>query len=116
MLFLGGARVHHLPEGALGFWPWRLMPLGAQVIGAWLLALAVAAALVIWQRDLDRLLVPAATYAAFGFFQLLVALRYWTQIRPDYAGGWAYLGVLVSIAAVGLYGCWAATRRGATSR
>ena len=116
LLYLGGARVHHLPEDAMSFWPWRLMPLGAQVIGAWLLALAVAAALVIWQRDLNRLLVPAVTYAAFGLFQLLVALRYWNQIRPDYAWGWAYLGVLASIAAVGLYGCWAATRRGPTSR
>jgi hypothetical protein len=116
VLFLGGARVHHLPEGAMSFWPWRLMPLGAQVIGAWLLALAVAAALVIRQRDLDRLLVPAATYAAFGLFQLLVAIRYWTEVRPDYAWGWAYLAVLASIAAVGSYGCWAATRRGATSR
>jgi hypothetical protein len=115
-MFLGAARVHHLPTGAMSFWPWPLMPLGAQVIGAWLLALAVAVALVIWQRDLDRLLVPAVTYAAFGLFQLLVALRYWSQIRPDYAWGWAYLGVLASIAAVGLYGCWAATRRSPTSR
>ena len=78
VMFLGAARVHHLPEGAMSFWPWRLMPLGAQVIGAWLLALAVATALVIWERDLDRLLVPAVTYTAFGVFQLLVALRYWT--------------------------------------
>ena len=82
----------------MSFWPWRLMPLGAQVIGAWLLALAVATALVIWERDLDRLLVPAVTYTAFGVFQLLVALRYWTQIRPDYQWGWAYVGLLVSIA------------------
>jgi hypothetical protein len=115
-LFIGAARVHHLPAEAMSFWPWRLMPLGAQVIGAWLLALAVATALVIRQRDLDRLLVPAVTYAAFGLFQLLVALRYWTQVRPDYAWGWLYIGVLASIAGVGLYGCWAATRRGATSR
>ena len=115
-MFLGAARVHHLPTEAMGFWPWPLMPLGAQVIGAWLLALAVAVALVIWQRDLDRLLVPAVTYAAFGLFQLLVALRYWNQVRPDYAWGWLYLGVLASIAVVGLYGCWAATRRGATNR
>ena len=115
-LFMGAARVHHLPAEAMSFWPWRLMPLGAQVIGAWLLALAVGTALVIRQRDLDRLLVPAVTYAAFGLFQLLVALRYWTQVRPDYAWGWLYIGGLASIAGVGLYGCWAATRRGATSR
>ena len=116
VMFLGASRVHHLPEGAMSFWPWRLMPLGAQVIGAWLLALAVATALVIWERDLDRLLVPAVTYTAFGVFQLLVALRYWTEVRADYQWGWAYIGLLVSIAATGAYGWWAATRRGSTSR
>jgi hypothetical protein len=110
-LFLGAAGVHHLPEGAMSFWPWRLMPLGAQVIGAWLLALAVATALVIRERDLNRMLVPAVTYTAFGVFQLVVALRYWTDVRPDYSWGWAYVGVLVGIAATGAYGCWAATRR-----
>ena len=111
VLFLGGAKVHHLPEGAMGFWPWRLTPLGAQVIGAWLLALAVAAALVIWERDLTRLLVPAATYAAFGVFQLLVFLRYSGQVRPDYQWGWVYGAVLAFIAMTGAYGCWAAMRR-----
>jgi hypothetical protein len=110
-MFLGAAQVHHLPEGAMSFWPWRLMPLGAQVIGAWLIALAVAAALAIAERDLSRLLVPAATYTAFGVFQLLVALRYWTQVRSDYQWGWAYVALLISIAATGAYGCWVATRR-----
>ena len=111
-LFLGGAAVHHLPAGAMAFWPWQLMPLGAQVVGAWLLALAVAAALAIWERDLSRLLVPAATYTAFGVFQLLVVVRYWDQIRPDYQWMWAYVAVLVTIAVTGAYGCWAATRIG----
>jgi hypothetical protein len=111
VLFLGGAKVHHLPEGAMGFWPWRLTPLAAQVIGAWLLALAVAAALVIWERDLSRLLVPAATYTAFGVFQLLVFLRYSAQVRPDYQWGWVYVGVLVLITLTGGYGWRTAMRR-----
>jgi hypothetical protein len=111
-LFLGGAMVHHLPEGAMSFWPWRLTPLSAMTEGAWLLALALAAALAIWERDLSRMLVPAATYAAFGVFQLLVAVRYWDQLRPDYQWGWAYVGMLVAIAVTGAYGCWAATDSG----
>ena len=111
VMFLGGAKVHHLPEGAMSFWPWRLTPLSAQVLGAWLIAFGVAAALAIRERDLNRMLVPAATYAAFGVFQLLVALRFWSEIRVDYQWGWAYLGMLVAIALTGAYGCWAATRR-----
>lgn len=110
VLFLGGAKVHHFPDGAMSFWPWRLTPLSASVIGAWLLALSVAAGLVILEGNLNRLLVPAATYTAFGLFQLLVALRYWTQFTPGYPWGWAYVALLVSIAATGAYGCWAATR------
>jgi len=110
-LFLRGATEHHhLPAGAMSFWPWTLTPLSAQVIGAWLLALAVAAALVIWERDLARLLVPAATYTAFGVFQLLVAFRYWTQMRADYQWSWVYVALLASIVLTGAYGCWAATR------
>jgi hypothetical protein len=111
VMFLGGAKVHHLAEGAMSFWPWRLTPLSAQMLGAWLVALAVAAALTIWERDLSRLRVPAATYTAFGLFQILVALRYADQFRPDYPWTWAYLGVLVSITLTGAYGCWAARRR-----
>lgn len=113
VMFFGGAKVHHLPEGAMGFWPWRLTPLSAQMIGAWLLALAVAAALAIWERDLGRMAVPAATYAAFGVFQLMVAARFWAEIRPDYRWGWAYFGMLVLIAVTGGYGWWAATSRAA---
>ena len=116
VMFFGGAKVHHLPEGAMSFWPWRLTPLSAQVIGAWLLALAVAAVLAIWERDLSRMLVPAATYAAFGVFQLLVAGAFWAEVRPDYRWGWAYLGMLVSIALTGGYGLWAARSRAASSR
>ena len=111
VLFRGGATAHHFPEGAMSFWPWRLSPLGAQVVGAWLLALAVAAALAVWERDLSRLLVPAVTYAVVGMFQLLVALRYWAEVRPDYQWGWAYVGLLVSVAVTGAYGCWAADVR-----
>jgi hypothetical protein len=44
-------------------------------------------------------------------FQLLVALRFWTEVRPGYAWGWAYVAVLVSITLTGAYGIWAATRQ-----
>ena len=43
--------------------------------------------------------VPAA-----GGSAVLVA------VPPDYQWGWPYVGLLVSIAATGAYGCWAATR------
>ena len=55
------------------------------------------------------MLVPAATYTAFGVFQLLVVIRYWTQMSPDYQWLGVYVALLVSITLTGAYGCWAGT-------
>jgi len=108
-LFVSGATVHHHePTTAAVFWPWALMPLSAQVIGAWLIALGLAAALAIHQRDLSRLLVSGMTYTAFGFFQLVAVIWYWPQLSRHDAWLWAYLGLLVAIIATGAYGWWAA--------
>lgn len=110
VLVLRGAQAHHFPAGALSFWPWQLTPLTAQVVGAWLVALAVGAGLTIRERDLSRMLVPAATYSAFAAFQLLVLLCYRSQVRPDYPWLWAYAAVLVTMLLTGGYGCRAARR------
>ena len=83
VLYASGATVHHFSPTALPFWPWPIGPLSAQVTGAWLIALAIAAGLSIRERDLDRLFVPTATYTAFGGFQLLATLHNWPAVRPD---------------------------------
>ena len=80
-------------------------------MGAWLVALAVAAAVAVRERDLGRMLVPAVTYTAFGVFQLLVVLRYSAQFRADDPWFWTYVGVLAVIVWTGGYGWWAAVRR-----
>lgn len=110
VLYLKGAVVHHFPASAVAFWPWSVGPLGAQIVGAWLIALGVATGLVLRERDLDRLRVPAATYGAFGAFQLLVAVGYRDQVRPDDHWAWAYVAVLVVVTLTGAYGCWRARR------
>lgn len=104
VLYASGATVHHFSASALPFWPWPLGPLSAQVVGAWLIALAVAAGLSIRERDLDRLFVPAATYTAFGGFQLLVTLHHWAEVRPDNPWTWPYVGVLALMTLTGAYG------------
>ena len=109
-LFLGGATEHHhLPPGAMSFWPWTLTPLSAQVIGAWLLALAVAAALVIWERDLAR--TAGAGGDLHGVRRLPIAggdpLLDADESRLSVA--WVYVALLASIVLTGAYGCWAAT-------
>src|SRR3954454_10148291 len=66
VLFAGGLTVHHHAEPMTHFWPWDMMPLSTEVTGAWLISFGVAAALVIRERDLRRLVAPAAAYTAFG--------------------------------------------------
>jgi hypothetical protein len=111
VLFVSGSTVHHdEPRLAAGFWPWELMPLSSQVIGAWLIALGLAAALAIRQGDLSRLLVSAVTYTAFGVFQFVAVIWYWPQLRRDDVWLWGYLVLLAAIVLTGAYGWWAARR------
>ena len=111
VLFAGGATVHHMAAEFTGFWAWPVTPLTSQALGAWLVAFGFAAGLAIWERDLSRLLVPAVAYTAFGVFELLVLLRYRTQVTADEPWLWAYVAVLATIVLTGSWGWWAARRR-----
>jgi hypothetical protein len=111
VLFAGGLTVHHHPKSVTGFWPWALMPLSSQVIGAWLIAFGVAAALVIRERDLSRLLVSSATYTAFGVFEFVAVLWYWPQVSRHDPWLWIYLTLLAAIVMTGGYGWRAAGRQ-----
>lgn len=107
VLFAAGLAVHHTVQPIAGFWPWPLTPLGAQVIGAWLVAFGMATALVLRDGDLARLRVPAVAYTVFGAFQLAVLATHSGQLDAD-ASPWIYGAALVTIVGVGGYGWWAA--------
>jgi hypothetical protein len=109
VLFAGGATRHHIPKGWTGFWPLPLAPMTSQAVGAWLIAFGFAAAMVIRERDLNRALVPAAAYTAFGVLELLVVFRYQAQLSADDPWLWAYVAVLASIVPIGVYG-WSSAR------
>jgi hypothetical protein len=108
LLFAGGLAVHHHVEPVTAFWPWPLMPLGSQIIGAWLIAFGVATVLVLRDGGLDRLRVPAAAYTAFGAFQLVVLVLFGGEATGGGASLWLYGAVLVSIVGAGGCGWWAA--------
>ncbi|SFP82410.1 hypothetical protein SAMN05660464_4331 [Geodermatophilus dictyosporus] len=110
-LFAGGATVHHGTGPMTEFWPWALAPLGAQVLGAWLVALGVGAALVVRERDLAHLRVPAVAYTAFGVFQWAVLLRHRDEVDPGAPATWAYAALLTVVVATGGYGWWTVHRR-----
>lgn len=109
VLFGRGLTAHHGTGAAAGCWPWPLMPLSAQVLGAWLLALAIGAALVVRERDPAGLRVPAVTYAVFGVLQWAVLLRYRGEMDAGPAL-WAYGAVLTVVVATGGYGWWVVRR------
>jgi hypothetical protein len=111
VLFARGTTTHHPGHDVGGFWPWHLGPLGAQVTGAWLVAFAVAAALVVRERDLARLAVPALGYATFGVLQLAVLVAHWHRVEADAASLGAYVLVLATVAPAGAYGWWAGRSR-----
>ena len=113
VLFAGGMVVHHdVPSSATDFWPWALMPLGAQVTGAWLIAFGVATAMAIRDGDLSRLFVSAVAYTFFGVFELVAVIWHWPQVSLQGTWRWTYPVVLVAIVLTGAYG-WCAARRGA---
>jgi hypothetical protein len=111
VLYLGGATVHHTLDDMTGFWPWELGTLSGQVVGSWLMAFGVAAALTIRERDLSRLVIPAVAYTVFGVLELLVLLRYRTEVSAEDPWLWFYVLFLLTIVASGGYGWWAGRRR-----
>lgn len=111
VLFLGGMTVHHHEADVTSFWPWSLTPLSSMVIGAWLLAFGLAAAMAIRAFDLGRLFVPGVTYTAFGLFELVAVIWHWPQVDPRDPYLWAYVAVLVLVVVTGGYGARAARRR-----
>jgi hypothetical protein len=85
-------------------WPWPLTPLTARAIGAWFIALGIAAFHATLERDLPRLRPAAITYLAFALLQFSALMRFRDDVRWDSGWSWVYLTWLASIAIVGAYG------------
>ena len=91
------------------------MPLGSMVIGAWLIALGLAAALVIAQRDLSRLLVSGVTYTVFGVLQAVAVIWHWPQLSRHDVSLWLYLTTLAAVVLTGAVRLVGGTAAGAAT-
>jgi hypothetical protein len=111
VLFGRGLTAHHGTTATASCWPWPLMPLSAQVLGAWLLALAVGAALVVRERDRAALRVPALAYSAFGVLQAAVLLRFRGEVDAGEPATWVYTALVAVVVATGGHGWWIVSRR-----
>jgi hypothetical protein len=98
------------PELAISVWPWKLTPLVGRAIGAWSLALGVAAAHSTWENDWARVQAATVSYTVFGVFELIALARYAGSVDWDSYTAWIYVLFLVSILIVGVYGWYRSSR------
>jgi hypothetical protein len=98
------------PESTAEIWPWALTPLTARAVGAWLLALGVAAVHARWENEWRRVRVASASYAVFGILQFVAVARYPDEMEWGKPAAWGYLAFIASIVAVGAYGWWQSTK------
>jgi hypothetical protein len=107
-----GAALFLAPQTTAPLWPWMLTPLTARAVGAWLLALGVAAAHSSWENDWQRVHIATISYTVLGFFQMLALARYPLILDWSRPQSWLYAGFLTSILLVGIYG-WRESGRSA---
>ena len=103
-LFALGAALYAAPVDAASLWPWPLTPLTGRAVGAWLLGTGFIAAHMAIDNARERVDLAMLSYAAFGALQILALVRYSDTPEWSALGAVAYVGFLVSIAAVGLLG------------
>jgi hypothetical protein len=100
------------PGATIGLWPWTLTTLTGRAIGAWSLALGIAAAQAYWENDWAHVQVATMSYTVFGAFALLALARYPGTVDWSKPQAWIYGVFLATVLVIGTYG-W---RRSAQTR
>jgi hypothetical protein len=104
VLFGFGTALFAVPGLAAPLWPWKLTTLTAQAIGAWLIALGVAAAQALYERDARRLRPAALGYVLLAVSLLIALARYPHQFEWVSASGIVYLMFVMTTLLVGTTG------------
>lgn len=110
MVALGTALVV-APEDAASLWPWPLTPLTGRAIGTFVLAQGVLVLTVCRERDWTRVRPAMLQYGVLGVLHLGAIARFTDTFYWDAAGACLYLGFVLSVLAVGAYGCARVLRR-----
>ena len=84
-------------------WPWALTALTGRAIGAWFVGIGFAAIHAVRENDFSRIRPLGGGYTAFAILELAALARYSGDVYWGPAA-WVYLGFLVSILPVGLFG------------
>ena len=110
VLLAVGIALYALPAHAAALWPWKLTPMLAQAIGAWLIALGVAAGHAVVERDARRLRPAAIGYILLAVLLFSALARYPHQFEWRSASGIAYLTLLATMLLTGVAGLAKAAR------
>jgi hypothetical protein len=103
LLGLGVALFATSGQGA-PWWPWKLTPLVAQAIAAWLIGFGVAAAHELAERDARRLVPASAGSVLLAVLQFLVLARYAGRFEWSSAAGVIYRALLATMLITGAVG------------
>ena len=96
-----GVALFAAPVQAAPIWPWKLTPMMAQAIGAWLISLGVAAGHALAERDARRLRPAAAGSIVLAVLLSIALARYPHQFEWRSASGIAYLIFLATMLLTG---------------
>jgi len=101
VLLGAGIALFAAPAQAAPLWPWHMTPMLAEATGAWLIALGVASAHVIAERDPRRLRPAAAGSIALPVLLAIALARYPHQFHWHSTGAIVYLTVLATMLLTG---------------
>jgi hypothetical protein len=103
MVALGTALVI-APSDADSLWPWQLTPLTGRAIGTFVLAQGALSLTVFREADWSRVRPAMVQNLVLGTLHLVAVARFSDTLDWDTAGAWLYLGFVVSLLAIGVYG------------
>jgi hypothetical protein len=101
VLLGAGIALFAAPAQAAPLWPWHLTPMLAQATGAWLIALGVASAHVIVERDPRRLRPAAAGSIVLSVLLAAALARYPHQFHWHSTAAIVYLAALAAMLLTG---------------
>jgi hypothetical protein len=102
---LAGIILFFAPASIIPFWPWKLTPLTARAVSAWLTAYGLACTAVYRENNTSNTQGTRASLLAFCVLQIIALARYFPSFDLTKPLAWVYLLVLlvgVSVAVPGL--------------
>jgi hypothetical protein len=103
IMLIVGAALFLSPSTTISIWPWKLTLLTGRAIGAWLLAVGVAAFHATWENDIFRVQPLGGGFAVIALLEIVAFLRYPESFDWSLTQTWIYFIFILTVLAVGIY-------------